>query len=1010
LDRPERDGRPRSAGRRPLALCAALLAVGALAWWVAREQEAPDAWSAGAVASTPNGTSEAQRPALPPVSPREHEVGELNATSAKDPTASPRAAGEAVAGALVGQVVRPDGSPVPDADVIVAAHERQLQGEILALREARRIEVRVPESRVLGRDQAVAVGGKADPAGRFRIELDAAQLAALANPLVAVISGLTDVAVSRGGPVSAGNNDLGDLVLPVGARLRLRLVEPDGDAVWGGRASVEMTSHDAPEGSNNDGGLLALRGWLTGGRSADDGVVELDGLPSGEGLIEIEVEHWQEMRLGGVALTAGTLTDLGDVVLDAGRSIEGVVLDPEAKPVPGVQVSVNAEHGPSRLRRDQVEISGRAHNWAAADVQGRFRASGLGEGTYTVELSVPAYTTARVTGVAAGSRDVQLQLQRLATIVVTLLDARTGTALDGATFTGTIPADGDAAPASPLQLEVTSGASAGLAAGLYRVAGVSERGTRLSVQAEGYPTHTVDVPGLAPESTLAVTIRLDPGFVLAGQVVDFENRPIVGADVQAALREGIGFRGETRLAQTDTDGHFRFAGVASGQWTCWVSAPGVLAAQSAELEIIQGDVDDVLFRLAPESTIEGRVFAHSGDPLPGAVVVPELIEALPAPRSAARSAMVLVESSLKKRAHSGSASDDGAYRLVGLAPGDYLLSASTVAEDLLGKRLRSLATAARDPACDLPAEVVRITLGLGEHRKLDLVVPRPATLTGAIRSGNMPAMQAKVDIWLRQDHDWASVAQVACDADGRYAIDGLPAGEVVVVAVAGGEPQARARLLTLSEGQAARADLDFEGQSVNGMTIDAVTKRPIAGVTLRIGQWTITPAGESADLPPAAFEVLRQGLLRLEPIVSDASGRFVLSHLLPGDYALQVDSREWFQKNQPRFTVDGLWSGDDVVMEVSAGAVLEGTLRYALGGVAGIGPEDLEVGLYLPEEVNTVAAWVYVRDGAYRLQGLQAGSYEVRVRDMRAGGIYVHQQPVTLAADEHRVLDITLEK
>lgn len=1009
MDRSGSGDRPRRASGRLLALCVALLAMGALTWWMAREQSSRDAVATSATAAMPSATDESEPPPLPEARSRESEVGALTPTQGNDAATSPRTAAGVIVGTLLGRVVRPDCSPVSDADVIVAAHDQQMRGKIVALRETRRRGVLVDASRFTGRLQGVALQSRTDPAGRFRIELDAQQVIALSYPLVGVISGLTDVAVHRGTPISAGENSLGDIVLPTGAQLRLRLIDPDGNPVVGGSGSVRMMSREVGADPSNDGSLSALRVWLKHCSSADDGVIDLGGLAAGEASIKVETEQWQDLRVDGLELTAGALTDLGDVTLDAGGSIEGVAIDLEGQPVTRVQVGVNAEQVPGVLRRDALELSGREHNWATLDDQGRFRASGLGAGTYTLELFVPGYTTARVTGVASGRRDVRLLLQRPAVVMLTLLDERSGEPVEGAAFTGSVPEDLGPSPAGQLQLAVTSGASAGLAAGLYRIAGASEHGTRICAQVEGYPSQTIDVPGLAPESTLSVTLRLDRGFILGGQVVDFENRPIVGADVQAALCEGSGFRGETRRVPTGAEGRFRFAGSAAGTWSVWVTAPEFLSAPGAEVQVVQGDVDDVLFRLAPAASIEGRVFAPTGEPLPEAVVVPALVETLPAPCRTARSARVLIESSLDTRPGTGSCSEAGAYRLSGLAPGVFLIRASTLDAELVGTRLRALAADARDPAFVLPADVVRVTLGLGEHRALDLVVPRLASLSGHVRSTGDSAIDAKVGVWLAQGERWAAVAQAGCDEAGAYTIEGLPAGDVIVVAIADAEPLPREARLTLTEGQSAQCDLVFGGVSARGLVVDAESRQAIAGVPVSLTWRSPGPPAEAPhDLSQETWEALSVGSLHRAALISDATGRVALPHLVAGEYQLALESRDWLATSAPKsVTIDESWTGEELVLEVSAGAVVEGAVRFALGGIAGLGSDDYDIGLYTPGE-NIVHASTRVRDGTYRLQGLHGGSYELRVLDRRRGGGPLQSQAVTLKDDEHQRIDVTL--
>src|ERR1700736_3225869 len=123
---------------------------------------------------------------------------------------------------------------------------------------------------------------------------------------------------------------------------------------------------------------------------------------------------------------------------------------------------------------------------------------------------------------------------------------------------------------------------------------------------------------------------------------------------------------------TDAGGRFQLQGLAPGRYNLTVSRVGFVMqtygqrkadAPGAALTLRSGqNMKDLLFRLIPSAVIAGRILDEDGEPLPGATV------------SALREVYSEGKRSLSVST-TAETNDLGEYRLYGLAPGRYFVSA-----------------------------------------------------------------------------------------------------------------------------------------------------------------------------------------------------------------------------------------------------------------------------------------------------------------------------------------------
>ncbi len=224
-----------------------------------------------------------------------------------------------------------------------------------------------------------------------------------------------------------------------------------------------------------------------------------------------------------------------------------------------------------------------------------------------------------------------------------------------------------------------AGAAAGAdGAGVFLLEGLPAGGARtVRVEPPGTPAFDVLVPFLRGGGTTAVldAIPAGPGVEARVRVLGADARPLGGARVAALRTPAMRFpdprptfhpgswrRTAAVGAAAGPDGVARLPGLAPGEWTFLVEAPGHAAAVLEARVGEDGDVAPDLV-LLPAAALEGRVLDEAtGEPLPGAEV-----QALPLFRRA-----FIGDERFAARAVAG---PDGSFRLEGVPATTLLLAA-----------------------------------------------------------------------------------------------------------------------------------------------------------------------------------------------------------------------------------------------------------------------------------------------------------------------------------------------
>lgn len=201
-------------------------------------------------------------------------------------------------------------------------------------------------------------------------------------------------------------------------------------------------------------------------------------------------------------------------------------------------------------------------------------------------------------------------------------------------------------------------------------------------------------PGAAP--------RVAGTGVIAGKVLKVESgEPLRGARVSLApQRRMFDMDEDSRELITDHTGEFSFGGLSPGLYSLSVERTGYVTQSYGEragragqggtpINLLSGQkMNDLLFRMVPGGVITGRVYDQYGDPMAKARV--------DASQSFGASRVLPVQN--------GETNDLGEYRLYGLAPGEYVVSATPREQaGRFGPPRKAAETA--EPASNDPREV-----------------------------------------------------------------------------------------------------------------------------------------------------------------------------------------------------------------------------------------------------------------------------------------------------------------
>ncbi len=760
--------------------------------------------------------------------------------------------------------------------------------------------------------------------------------------------------------------------------------------------------------------IPSVRPWLPWGVTGADGTFTIDGLPAGPLSLELRKTGLPPARTPRTDTKPGQTVE-ATLVLRPGTTLTARVVDPDGAPIPGVTVDVfqSRDSGPRNAvvisfggqpRRGDPDATGVTDGEGAVTVRqvprgkavAAFFAGGyvprrlpdvevppegadLGEVELTPGVTIRGTTTDPEGRPVAGAEVALLESPQMPFFnPVTrsdadgrfeipdvdphgerYLQARAEGYVPRAPLKVTLPPEGDVElrmdverkltglvvsaedhqPIRDARIElmqrntmsmggvqvagmIAAGSATTLPDGTFEIGGLSEGGYSAEISARGFQRTSRSVAVPAEGNPPPLTVELRKGFEIHGTVVDENGTPVDGVRVMAGA-------GETwSHATSGPGGAFTVEGLPRGTVEVRaVAQDGRKGKTTAEA----GSAEPVTVTLSPGVAIRGTVTTTGGEPVPGASVL----------------AFSPQDGSQTIEATSDAA---GSFALEGAQPGSWLVRAS--ADGFASARKTVTVPDRGEP------EPVRLELAPGH------------TLHGTVR-GLSGAELEGCGIWS------PSGATAKPDADGRFTLEGLPAGTVEITAMV--MPGNRSRTVTAEipeDADPPEVEIDFGG----GATLSGTVTRggaPVPGLTVTAGN--VTTGSSNAT-------------------VTGEAGGYTFESLDAGEYQVAVrgPSGEVLAGDHVILDGDGVLDFELPTAALS-GFVLEEGTRRPLGGatvtVSGSG---------LPHVERTVSCR---EDGSFAVEELPPGAYTVRAT---AQGHTPAQHAVTVEEGVPATVTLTL--
>jgi hypothetical protein len=370
---------------------------------------------------------------------------------------------------------------------------------------------------------------------------------------------------------------------------------------------------------------------------------------------------------------------------------------------------------------------------------------------------------------------------------------------------------------------------------------------------------------------------------IRGQVLSSSGAPVRRAQVRATANGA----GVARLTSTDVDGRFELRDLPAGQWALTASKPGYVTQRFGQrrpyetvppIEIADGQrFAGANFALARGGAITGRVFDDFGDPVANARV------------QVLRSQFVNGRRRLNPVAGSDESDDTGAFRLYGLAPGDYYVSAVLRTNPIESSGDATGYSPTYFPGTGSVMDAQRITLGVGEEQSVSfaLLPVRTVSVSGVVVSSTGAPLSGGVVALTGADADDAPLDTATggrIAANGAFTIGNVAPGSYLLSVRNGGGFGPRGGGGANAEAEVASLPLTVGGQDVSGLVVTTTRGATIDGRVVIDGAST-PPNLTSLQITARPLRVTPGGGGRNVRILAD--GTFRLASLI-GPFALQM--------------------------------------------------------------------------------------------------------------------------
>ncbi len=910
---------------------------------VAREGPAP---------SEPSELEGPERPEAPEAAAPGRERIAEPAPAEKSPVASQAR--------LHGRVVGADGSPVPGARVLL----REGDSPFPFLRGARRagrgpIQLEAPEG----------TSALTDTEGRFQFSgvaegktLSAAVEAEGFLPLTA-----PPFTVAKG-----EKKDVGEIRVTREGVVSGTVTDPDGHPVAGARVSIELDPTRMFRGAP----------FLFQEEKTDEqGRYRLGGLPEGKARVLASADGWREGRSEEIEARPGATVERVDVRLLSGRAIAGRIFSRDGKPLAGAQVFAFPDEGSGPARRP---FSVWRRDGVRTNEAGRYEVSGLAEGTYRVEAEAEGFARGNLPAVNVGASSADLTLDPLSGLAGRVVDGVTGKPIPS--FKA--KAIRESFPGARFLSDAED--AEGRADGSFEIAGLEPGTYKVEVRADSFAPATAGpfaVSAGAPSD--AGSIPVFAGTVLRVKVVEAgDGSPIQGAEVSVSpvekeaplglpmrrLEHGIRIAGggailgggETDSRKTGADGIVEIPGLAEGSYLVRVKAEDH-ATVKKETFIAAGTPAEIEATLAKGGTVKGAVPRANGEPYP--------------------SARVFLASAVDPDTEEQATSDsEGNYQFEHVAAGDWRVGLSEDTPVRFGGGgifIRSV----RQAGAHVEERGYPVTVVEAKEAVVDLREKESGAVSGRVTELGEPVAGVRVSLTLEGQPRLPFLSEHTAESgtDGRFRIDGVPAGRYTLTAQKTGAAVPAEEEVQVA-GAEAVVDVELPRGVIEGRILDVENGRGLAGAEVRLTPQTARDSGRPRPMAISVAFATSAGpgggggrtTVRMgdggETAKTDSEGKYRLGGIPPGTYTLSATLENYADGRREGVLMSRDAKVPGIDLALAQGGGIGGTVVDSLGSPV---PFALvEVAPKGGESKRSVAG----PDGAYVVTGLAAGVYDVSAR------------------------------
>jgi len=470
--------------------------------------------------------------------------------------------------------------------------------------------------------------------------------------------------------------------------------------------------------------------------------------------------------------------------------------------------------------------------------------------------------------------------------------------------------------------------------------------------------------------------------VVRGRVVSATG-VVAGATVQLAAQG----RREGATVLSDRDGTFAFAGIAPGAFLIGAMKTGFAsdAMPNGRPMTVTATGANAELTLTPWSSITGRVVDELGDPVQAASVQLLRLQFQDGRRR------------LVSAGFSRSTDDRGMFRLFGVPPGQYIVSAS--ASDVSTAELPGYVRTYYPGVADAASSPF-LTIAAGQlQASADITLVRQTTarVSGIVRDAQgRPGLTGSLSLFPSQSASSLAMSVGARVGDnGAFEFPNVPPGRYVIQAYRGNRNRS-------TEGEFGVMSVSVGERDVEGITIQATPGSTIVGrLTFRGSTPDAAPPRAGLDIEAVPFDpdlapLSGRGIADIRPdwsfVLSGVSGprRLEVTRTPPGWALDEIRVRGIDVTDRPLTFGTAAQSIDDVeVVLTDRVTKITGRVRDRNGRV----PDGATAIVFAPYRDRWYSQSRYMRaatvaiDGSFSVEGLPPGSYYVAaVASLPAGG------------------------